>query len=410
MATALLQPTTATEPNLQDPSELKQAFQLFSQMSQQLTESYAFLESKVEHLSGELATVSEQRMQELAEKERLADRLQSLLTLLPAGVLLLDQHGVVSQSNPAADELLLELSGEQCLVGSYWRQLIQRCFKPRGDDGHEISLVDGRRVQLRTTPMSDGPGQIILLTDMTETRALQSELSRHQRLSAMGKMVASLAHQIRTPLSAATLYAGHLNADQLDEKLRVRFANKLTERLQHLESQVRDMLIFARGEAPLNDDISTGDLVSAFKAAMEVPVQQHQATVAFDIGCSLTQRLVCNKDALISALMNLINNALESGEHPIELSVHMRMSDEQTLVIHIDDNGPGLNAEQKEKYLEPFFTTKSNGTGLGLAVVQAVVNAHQGTFDCNDSALGGLSAQLTLPILYGVNSPNKTHQ
>lgn len=410
MATALLQPTTAATPNLQDPSELKQAFQLFSQMSQQLTESYAFLESKVEHLSGELATVSEQRMTELAEKERLADRLQSLLTLLPAGVLLLDQHGVVSQSNPAADELLLELSGEQCLVGSYWRQLIQRCFKPRGDDGHEISLVDGRRVQLRTTPMSDGPGQIILLTDMTETRALQSELSRHQRLSAMGKMVASLAHQIRTPLSAATLYAGHLNADQLDDGLRVRFANKLTERLQHLESQVRDMLIFARGEAPLNDDISTGDLVAAFNAAMEVPVQQHQATVTFDIDCPLTQRLVCNKDALISALMNLINNALESGEHPIELSVHMHMSDEHTLVIHIDDNGPGLNAEQKEKYLEPFFTTKSNGTGLGLAVVQAVVNAHQGTFDCSDSTLGGLSAQLTLPILYGVNRAHKTHQ
>ena len=89
-----------------DQNELKKAFHMFSEMSQQLTDSYAFLEDKVEQLSGELATVSAQRMQELAEKERIADRLESLLEMLPAGVLQLDENGVVVQSNQAADELL----------------------------------------------------------------------------------------------------------------------------------------------------------------------------------------------------------------------------------------------------------------------------------------------------------------
>ena len=93
-----------------DPVELKRAFSLFNEMSQQLTDSYAFLENKVEQLSGELATVSAQRMHELAEKERLADRLESLLQMLPAGVLLIDEFGVVVQSNPAADDLLLKAS------------------------------------------------------------------------------------------------------------------------------------------------------------------------------------------------------------------------------------------------------------------------------------------------------------
>ncbi|KZZ07752.1 PAS domain-containing sensor histidine kinase, partial [Oleibacter sp. HI0075] len=296
-----------------DPSELKRAFNMFNEMSQQLTDSYAFLENKVEQLSGELATVSAQRMQELGEKERLADRLESLLQMLPAGVLLLDETGVIIQSNPAAEDLLLAASGAGTLLGQRWRNVIKRCFKPRRDDGHEISLVDGRRVSLRTAAMTNERGQLILLTDLTETRALQSQLAQHERLSAMGKMVASLAHQIRTPLAAATLYAGHLNSEDLAEEHRIRFAGKLQERLHHLESQVRDMLIFARGEAPLNDDVTVTSLLEGISSAMEVPIAQSGAV------CTLENQvgeaaLMCNRDSLISAVMNLINNALESCE------------------------------------------------------------------------------------------------
>ena len=75
--------------------------------------------------------------------------------------------------------------------------------------------MDGRRIHIRTLAMADQPGQLILLTDMTETRALQAKLSQHERLSAMGRMVASLAHQIRTPVAAANLYAAHLARDDL---------------------------------------------------------------------------------------------------------------------------------------------------------------------------------------------------
>src|SRR5690606_42072464 len=108
-----------------NPDNVRQAFVMFNQMSQQLTTSYSELESRVEQLSGELASVSRQRMQELAEKERLAHRLESLLQLLPAGVLVLDKNGYVSQSNAAANDLLLGLTpqigrasvGKECKSG-----------------------------------------------------------------------------------------------------------------------------------------------------------------------------------------------------------------------------------------------------------------------------------------------------
>lgn len=104
---------------------LEQAFSLFSQMSSQLTDSYSLLEARVSELKGELAVVSAQRMQELAEKERLANRLQNLLDLLPGGVIVIDDQGRVREANPAACDLLgLPLEGE------LWRHVITRCFAP----------------------------------------------------------------------------------------------------------------------------------------------------------------------------------------------------------------------------------------------------------------------------------------
>ena len=341
----------STSGSSEDRQGLREAFVMFNEMSRKLTDSYEFLENRVEELSGELASVSAQRMQEMAEKERLADRLESLLQLLPAAVLVLDQFGCVRQSNRAADDLLLPLIATDSLAGQRWRQLIQKCFKPRLDDGHEISLVDGRRVQVRTAAMTNEPGQVILLTDMTETRKLQAQLSQHERLSAMGKMVASLAHQIRTPLAAATLYAGHLSSEHLDDNSRTRFAGKLQERLRHLENQVRDMLIFARGEAPLNDEISMAELVQGISDAMEVPLQNSQSHCQI-VNEIPQQRLICNRDALISAVMNLINNAIESAAGSVDLTLHVSALSGARISLVISDNGPGMTDEQKTKILE----------------------------------------------------------
>jgi len=200
-----------------DDEALGTALDLFNQMSRQITDSYRTLESRVNQLSGELTAESRQRQVELEHKEELADRLSTLLHALPAGVVVLDSQGVITQTNPAA----LTLLGEP-LDGERWVDVIRRCFAPRRDDGHEVSLKDGRRVSIEIRTMENQPGQLILLTDLTETRQLQSQLAHAQRLSAMGKMVASLAHQIRTPLSAAILYGGHLSQPDLEEELRQR--------------------------------------------------------------------------------------------------------------------------------------------------------------------------------------------
>lgn len=381
---------TALFPHHQDDPAVDSALDLFNQMSRQITDSYRTLESRVNQLSGELTAESLQRQRELEQKEQLADRLQTLLSALPAGVVVLDSQGVISQTNPAAVTLL----GEP-LEGERWVDIIQRCFAPRRDDGHEVSLKDGRRVSIEIRTMENQPGQLILLTDLTETRQLQSQLAHAQRLSAMGRMVASLAHQIRTPLSAAILYGGHLSQDDLDDELRQRCAARLMSRLTHLEQQVRDMLIFARGETRLAEELSAEALEDALRAASEsiAMASGQQVRVQSETG---DERLMCNRDALVGACSNLINNSIEAGAGRVDVTLTGNGSE---LQIEVADDGPGFDAAQAGRLMEAFYTTKSHGTGLGLAVVQAVVKAHQGRFDIQPGAARGARATITIPLL-----------
>lgn len=383
-----------SDPSLsaENVADLHNAFNLFNSVSTQLADSYKAMEDRVSELNQELHQLAEERLRELKEKERVTDRLEGLLNLLPAGVVVLDNKGVIVECNPAAIELL----GEP-LTGELWRDVISRSFAPRNDDGHEISLRDGRRVSLATRSFDDGAGQLLLLTDMTETRELQQSLSRHQRLSEMGKMMSSLAHQIRTPLSAAMLYAGHLCDSGLAPEQSHRFAKKTLSRLNHMEQQIKGMLIFIKGDVRLTDSISVGELMCDFKAALEAPMASSGSSYQIQNNCP-DIILCCNRDSMIGALMNLATNAIQAAGQSVELNIGISHQ-AQGIEIVIEDNGPGIPQDVLKQVAEPFFTTKAQGTGLGLAVVKAVIQAHQGEFQLNSESNNGATAKITLPVL-----------
>jgi two-component system sensor histidine kinase FlrB len=363
--------------DLRSPEALQMAFEAFNELSSELNATYHALQERVEQLTREVEQANQRRLEELAEKERLASRLQNLLQLLPGGVVVLDARGRVGECNAAA----LELLGAP-LEGADWRDVIRNRFAPREDDGHEISMRDGRRVSLLTRSLDDEPGQIILITDQTETRRLQQHLSRHQRLSEMGRMVSSLAHQIRTPLSAAMLYAGHLDGMQLPPDQQQRTVGKLNARLHNMERQVSDMLLFARGDAVLDADVPAGMLLTETRMAAETLLRSGGQHVVWDNSAG-NAVLRCNRDALIGAVLNLVENALQAaGSHAL-LFVRLVVEpegDADHVLITVRDNGPGIAPDEAERAREAFYTTRPQGTGLGLAVAQVVARAHQGVF------------------------------
>ena len=386
--------------------ELQDAFGAFNQLSAQLTESYQQLEVRVAGLTTALETEQDERIKELTEKERVASRLASLLHALPGGVVVIDAEGKVQEHNPAAELLL-----GQPLLGLPWSDIIQRSFAPRSDDGHDMSLVDGRKVNISTCPLGSEPGQILLITDVTEIRYLQDRMGQQQRLAAMGKMAASLAHQIRTPLSSALLYVSNLKRQILSDEDRFVLTDKMTSRLRHLEQLIEDMLMYSRegkvGEEYFTSQSLLDELYQGLEPQLELTKTRFSS--------SNTKRdLVIhgNRQMLLSALTNLAMNAMqamkesdktETGKIEVEIT-----NVNNDVCISLKDNGPGIPAELQEQIFDPFYTTRTQGTGLGLAVVKAVAKAHGGDVELKSSASKGCTFKVTLPLEGNTNNQPDT--
>lgn len=315
-------------------------------------------------------------------------RFSHLLSIMPAGVLVVDHTGTVSLANEQAKNLL----GEP-IIGEAWRDVIARVFTPKDDDGHEVSMRNGKRVKIDISPLTQEKGQLIVITDLTETRQLQSRVGQMQRLSSLGKMVASLAHQVRTPLSSALLYAENLKAMPLQNETASRFSEKLTLRLKELEAQVNDMLLFAKSsDKQIVSVLSSQDIVQ--QAVSQTDAQLEQAGITLNVkNTGIESRVLGNLTAITGAISNLIvnamqalsNNDLRSPLIQVELSVES-VSNTQYTVYKVIDNGNGISDDKLPRLFEPFYTTKSQGTGLGLAVVNTVAKSHQGFVKCGNNA------------------------
>ncbi len=368
---------------------LADAFQLFNQLSQNLSDSYQGLEAQVAKLNQELAAARSDRLKTLVEKEKIAARLQQILAALPAAVVVLDSAEKVIDCNTIA----LDFLGEP-LLGQYWQSIVRRCLLPVFDTPHERHLHDGRRVNITRNFLSNESGQIILLSDVSELRSLQDMLIQQKQLSAMGEMVASMAHQVRTPLATAILYASQMNKANVSDDKRQRFSQKILERLHYLERQVNDMLIFAK-QGKLNmENFSLSNLLSKLvdnMAAMNVDFRlENRESIDSMLG---------NEDALHGALMNILNNAVEACGQSGDIVLMVSRHDDYSLKIVISDNGEGMTEQQRQRLFEPFFTTKLNGTGLGMAVVESVVRAHSGTIQCSSDVGKGTVFTLILPCI-----------
>ena len=339
----------------------------------------------------EPALMSESYPGELADLRKQKEQLNQVLDAMPTGLIMLDGDGIVVRVNQVAIDLL-----DEPILGQPWFQVIQRSFKPRADDYHEVSLRDGRRVKLEISALGNQPGQLIMITDLTETRLLQDKLSQLQRLSALGKMVSSLAHQIRTPLSAAMLYGANLANSKISAQTKSGFQEKLMSRLQDLEQQVNDMLLFAKsGRQQVVERIEIDELVKSIAQEMAALATKSNSSISV-ASDNKPLEILGNSSALSGALRNLIDNSIQASPQGVNVEVSItRRAD--SIAIDVKDDGQGIEESLRDKIFEPFFTSKMQGTGLGLAVVKSVIGAHQGSVELMPSEKGA-HFHLTLPL------------
>jgi two-component system sensor histidine kinase FlrB len=387
------------KPSLSDKQHaLESAFRLFNQLSEELTGSYRQLQIQVLELSEELAAARSERMVQLAEKERLADRLERLLETLPAAVIVLDGDDRIREFNPAAEALLGPLT-----FGCRWSKLLQELALTDPVYGQDLKLKSGRMLTLTSGDLEQTPGRILVMLDITETRRLQERLNRRERLTAMGEMSAQLAHQLRTPLSTALLYTSHLATDQLDPHKRCQFTAKLRDRLQHMERQIQDILMFARGGEAGGSVVQLSELLQEFTATAMQTLATGELQLKFHDLSQGEAGMIGRSDALQGLFNNLLENAIQHHASIVSLSLRVNGSIE----IDFEDNGTGVPEVLRARVFDPFFTTRTGGTGLGLAVVQNLVLSHGGEIHLEQGEMGGARFHLRFPLALEMATPVK---
>jgi two-component system, sensor histidine kinase FlrB len=343
-------------------SELQAAFRAFGSVSEQLAGAYEALRTQVAQLHIELGEAR-------AGKEHLAARLSALIEGLPGGVLVLDARGDIKESNPTA----LSLLGEPLLGQSFSTVLARAAVRSAGI-GEHTELRSGRFVSVSRRELAEG-GEVVLLADVTEAHLMNVFLTRQQRLLTLGELAAGLAHQIRTPLAAALLYASQMTLPGRAPEDLSRCSEKTVASLKQLDRLVNDMLAFAHGGAA-RETVSVAALLEQVAQWLRPALRTGARLTIRTEAPGLTVR--ANAPSLVSAVLNLATNALQASEGVLHLELLARRTREGRAEIVVSDDGPGVPRHLREQIFEPFFTTRARGNGIGLAIVKSVVEAHAG--------------------------------
>jgi two-component system sensor histidine kinase FlrB len=377
-----------------EADRLREAFTAFTRASERLEHAYAGLQGRVESLTVELAWTRRELEQQLAEKAAVAKRQSALLAALPAGVIVLDARGVVTASNPAGERLL-----DANLQGCRREEVLARLVPGAAEGDWLTKTATPLRVSIKERVLEDGSGSILLLTDVTEACEAREQLARNERLAAMGEMAARVAHQLRSPLATAVLYASQLARAELGVAERARFADKTLARLRHLERMTREVLRYARGDAAESTDVGVDSLVDEATQVM-APLMAGRG-VLFS-ATDLTGGAVVRGDrpSLVCALTSLLENALQATPQGGKVRI-TAMANRNKVRICVSDTGCGIPEAGLARVFEPFYTTRADGTGLGLAIVRSTVQSCGGAVEVASSPGNGSSFTLDLPRAAG---------
>ena len=379
-------------------ADLHLAFEQFNQISEQFTYAYQDLEGRFKQIKSELSDTKAKRLQELAEKEQLANRMHLLLMALPMGVMVIDDQGVIRECNKASTELL-----DTPLHGRVWSDVIKSLFPDVEQTDISSLYVNGRNLHFTSKTIVGSKDSLLLINDVTDPVTHVDSVKRKERLAFLGNAIASIAHDIRTPLATSFLYLSNLSR-KLGQDENTFVVDKIKYNLKTLENTLNSMLMYAKGGADTFESIEckkccemiATDLFEIFpRVSFSIQAQENLKN----------KYIKANFDALMTVFRNLISNSQAVCAEEIMIDINFLHVDNEVMKITILDNGPGIDEGNIENIFEPFFTLRKNGTGLGLSIVKSIIDSHQGEIFAENTFTG---AQFTilLPIEFDEMLPN----
>lgn len=331
----------------------------------------------------------------------------AVLASLPIGVLTIERRGHVRLLNLAAAQILG--------VDERWdapvelRERLREVLRGGQSEVETVLEVAGclRTLALRRAPLRapgelatlfDADTELLLIEDRTEQRALEGALRERERLASLGELAAGIAHEIRNPLAAISGSFELLLDGKTEQRARGTLESVVRREIARLTKLVDDFLLYARPGRTTPTAVDVAALGRELAAVMQNDVEIGERRIRVEAPVSLVARVDAAQTRQM--LWNLGRNAIEAS--PIPGEVVMRFADAvwrgaPAVRFEVEDHGSGIAVEIRPHLFEPFRTTKASGTGLGLAVVRRVVDAHRGDISLEDVPGGGTRAVIFLP-------------
>lgn len=351
-------------------------------------------------LAQSLYTESGHLQRVLKNLTELKARSRHILDSLHDGVVVVGADGNVISINPAATELLgTDEPMEESQLGEIVRSFMSNRDFPPGID----IVVEERVIECRFNHYGDTDGAIIILTDTTELRNYQAALEERDKLSLIGRLSATMAHEIRNPLASMSGAAEILATGKLDREKAERMASLIEKQSRRVSELIEGYLSLSRSTADF--PFTKIDINEVVMDSVESAMHGFAGGVSLQVYRAEENPVVFgNRVRLGQVLLNLMRNsveALSSVSEPVISIETSLINNDKFVCITVKDNGSGIPDNFIGKIWEPFKTSRDQGTGLGLYIVRRIISEHGGTIEAENTAENGALFRIEIPVAGG---------
>lgn len=363
--------------------------------------------AQLPNLPGELGQIS-RSVNALAQTLRETKTLNDLIIENAAdGVIAIDRQGDVTTMNPAAEMItgytLNELVGKPYAtlfsdphfaspvldtLAHGTEHLAQEVSFPARDRTIELSVTTSRI----HNPNGELIGALVIFSDLTARKETQRRLAQTERLATLGELMAGVAHEVRNPLTAIRGYV-QIIRQQTSLPVHQEYLSVVLKEIDSINRVIQQLLDFSRPRQSQWQQVLLNSLIE--ETLILVQTSGVQARIAFNVEQDKElPAIVADRELLKQVILNILINAVQAISTCGEIRIRTLSYSATQQAVIIEDNGCGIDIALQKKIFDPFFTTKASGTGLGLALSQRIINAHQG--DIHVASMPGCGATFTL--------------
>ncbi|MGV8057466.1 MAG: ATP-binding protein [Smithellaceae bacterium] len=334
---------------------------------------------------------------------------EALVKNMPIGLVALDENGNIATCNEKAGAILnidcVETAGKQ--AQSALPVPLQKIFTELPEHSglveEDLQLISGQKeskiLEIVAAGLTDGgisAGKIMLLRDVTALRQLENEVAKSRHLTSIASLAAGVAHEIRNPLSSIKGFAVYFKERFSGNAEEQKTADIMIQEVERLNRVISQLIEFARPLELKREKTYLPDLIQHTLSLIAAEAKKNNIVIINDIAFDLPFTEV-DSDKVKQVLLNIFLNSLAAMKNGGNLAIKI-VPENENIIVNISDTGTGIEKMDLPRIYDPYFTSKPAGTGLGLAVVQKIMEAHGGTINVESVIGRGTTVLLQFPL------------